>query len=64
MSRDSTTRLTNNIAYIVSGVWAISFIADIALLDKYDPNPLVHIVMMGVVGGIFGRNVLRKNGGE
>lgn len=48
------------IAIVVTIVWAASFLADIVVKD-YDPNPLVHFVMLAVVGAAFGHSVL-KNG--
>lgn len=50
------------IAIVVTIVWATSFLADIIVKD-YDPNPLVHFIMLAVVGAAFGHSVLRNGKG-
>ena len=50
------------IALVVTIVWAASFLADIVVKD-YDPNPLVHFIMLAVVGAAFGHSVLRNGKG-
>ena len=47
------------IAVVVLFVWALSFTADI-FVPGYAPSPYLHAVMMAVVGGVVGDNVLRK----
>lgn len=58
-----SSRVATIIALTVTAVWAASFIADFMVKD-YDPNPLVHFIMMGVAGAVFGHGFLKngKNG--
>lgn len=52
------------IAVVITTVWAASFVADI-LIPKYDVNPLVHLIMMGVAGAAFGHGFFKNgNGGH
>ncbi|MGH2373034.1 MAG: hypothetical protein ACRDIC_06090 [bacterium] len=57
-----SARLTAYIAILVSIVWTMSFIADIAI-PAYDPSPFVHMAMMAVVGAAFSHTVLKKRNG-
>lgn len=49
------------IMLVVTGVWAASFIADIAITD-YHPSPYIHAAMMAIIGALFGREMLGKTG--
>lgn len=53
-------RIINLIAVAITVVWMVSFLADIVVAD-YDPSPFLHMVMMVVVGAIFGRSFLRDD---
>lgn len=44
---------------VVTGIWALSFIADIAIGD-YSPSPFIHMAMMAILGALFGKEVLGK----
>lgn len=52
-------KTTNIIALVVTGVWALSFIADI-ILTSYEPSPYLHAIMMTVAGAAFGGSLLKK----
>lgn len=54
-----TRRMTAVIAGVVTTVWAVSFIADI-LLPNYEPSPLLHLIMMTVVGAAVGRGFINS----
>lgn len=47
--------------YAVLSVWVFSFIADI-YIEGYEPSPFIHMAMMTILGALFGREVLGKNG--
>ena len=51
-------RVKTAIAVVVTVVWALSFLADIALGEAYSPSPYVHGMMMVVAGAAFGRSIL------
>ena len=53
----------NGIAVVVTLVWAGSFIADV-MIQTYNPPPQIHMVMLGIVGSLFGFQVVHrtKNG--
>lgn len=53
-------KVSNFIAYTVTVVWALSFIADIALGSKYDPPASIHAVMMVVAGAAFTNSIVKK----
>lgn len=55
------TGSARNIAYIITGVWAVSFLADIIPAIEYEPSPFIHAIMLVVVGAIFGVQIT-KNG--
>lgn len=55
------TRIVNGIAILVSLVWAISFICDIAIAS-YDPSPFIHLAMMTIVGAAVGHGFIQKGG--
>jgi hypothetical protein len=55
-----TPKTINLIALTITFVWAVSFLADILLGDKYDPSPYVHLIMMALVGSVFTGNLLRR----
>lgn len=46
-------RLRNWIALIVTIVWAINFAATLVPQLHYKPDPTIHAVFMGIVGGAF-----------
>ncbi len=54
-----SNRTINGIAIVVTAVWAVSFIADIAL-SSYEPSPYLHVIMMMVAGAAFGTNIVRR----
>lgn len=54
-------RVVNAIAIVVTCVWAVSFLADIAM-KTYEPSPYIHVIMMAVAGAAFGGGLIRKNG--
>lgn len=60
--RPFSASIANGIAMVVTLVWAASFAADVLVAD-YDPNPLIHTIMLAVVGGAVGHSIL-KNGGR
>lgn len=55
------THARRMLIYAVMLVWVSSFIADIYLQD-YQPSAFVHLAMMTILGALFGREVLGKNG--
>lgn len=56
-------KVINGIAVVITAVWAMSSIAD-ALMTTYSPAPEVHGIMMIVAGAAFGRNIIKRNGGN
>lgn len=46
---------------IVTLVWATSMITDM-LVATYDPPPMIYPALLTVLGGIFGRQIAKKNG--
>jgi hypothetical protein len=51
--------IINGVIALVSLVWAASMIADMVNKD-YDPPPAINVVMMAVLGALFGKQVLGK----
>lgn len=49
--------------YVVTTVWAASFLADI-MIQTYEPSAAIHAAMMAILGALFGREVIGKNGGD
>lgn len=60
--RPFAASIANAIAMVVTVVWAASFAADV-FVPEYDPNPLIHTIMLAVVGGAVGHSIM-KNGGN
>lgn len=56
-------KTANLIALVVTAVWAISFLADIAL-KSYNGSPYVHAIMMVVAGAAFSGSLVKKNGSK
>lgn len=56
-------KIENIVILVITLVWAISFIADI-VVEKYTPSPFLHMIMMGIVGALFGKRVLGKGDDE
>lgn len=54
-------RISNFIAFVVTLVWAASFLADI-VLASYEPPASIHVVMMIVAGAAFGNTIIKSNG--
>lgn len=54
-----TPYVVNGIAIIVTLVWAGSFVADV-MISNYNPPPQIHMVMLGIVGSIFGFQVVHR----
>lgn len=52
------------LASVITLVWAVSFVADLILQDKYDPSPFLHIALMSVAGWAFGPSALGKLRGD
>lgn len=46
---------------VVTLVWAISMVTDM-LVANYDPPPMIYPALLTVLGGIFGRQISKKNG--
>ena len=51
--------VVNGIAVVVTLVWAASFIADV-LMSTYNPPAQIHMVMLGIVGSIFGFQIVHR----
>ena len=60
MTETSNTHMGRVVMGVVTGVWALSFLADI-FVGGYEPSPFIHMAMMGVLGALFGRDLLRGN---
>lgn len=58
---DEMVGVRRNIMYLVGTIWSLSFIADI-VLDAYSPSPFIHMAMMSVLGALFGKEILGRNG--
>lgn len=58
-------RVRNIIIGVVTTVWALNFVAGLALPD-YEPDPTIHAVFMSLVGGLFalGAKGEKKAGGD
>ena len=61
MATDDGSRIRERIAYIITGVWVVSFLADV-FLPAYEPSPYVHVAMMSVAGWLFAAPLVRRNG--
>lgn len=46
-------RVANIIALVVTGVWALSFVASAVPGSSYKADPYIHTVMLAVAGGLF-----------
>lgn len=62
-SSDLSPYVINGIAIIVTIVWAGSFVADVSL-DHYNPPSQIHMVMLAIVGSIFGFQFVHRGGGK
>lgn len=51
-------KVVNAIALVVTIVWAITFMADIAL-EAYNPPGGIHAALMLVLGGVFGSQLVK-----
>lgn len=58
---DDLLHVRRYVMVVVATVWLGSFIADVALA-RYTPSPYVHMVMLAVVGGLGGHELLRGRG--
>ena len=56
-----TPYVVNGIAIVVTLVWAASFVADVSL-ETYNPPGQIHMIMMGIVGSLFGFQIMNRNG--
>ncbi len=56
-------RAATAIAVVITIVWAISSIADIAM-STYEPPAAMHPIMLALVGSFFTVSVVRRNGGS
>lgn len=45
-------KLKNSIIIVVTAVWAINFIAGLAI-PSYEPDQAINAIFMGIVGGLF-----------
>lgn len=61
MSTNGNASMRRIVMGAVTTIWALSFIADIIIAD-YSPSPYIHMAMMAVLGALFGREVLGKDG--
>jgi uncharacterized membrane protein YeaQ/YmgE (transglycosylase-associated protein family) len=48
------------LAWLITGAWFVSFIADF-FVKTYDPPPALHGMMMAVVGAAFVVNAIKKD---
>lgn len=53
--------LRTPLAVVITAVWAVSFIADLMLVD-YTPSQYIHMIMLAVSGAIFGKSFIGRNG--
>ena len=60
-SHKITPYVVNGIATVVTLVWAASFVADV-MLETYNPPGQIHMIMMGIVGSLFGFQIMNRNG--
>jgi len=56
-------KTANAIALVVTFVWAVSFLADVAM-KSYQGSPYIHTVMMLVAGAAFSGSLIKRNGGK
>lgn len=56
-----TPYVINGVAITVTLVWAASFVADV-LMETYNPPGQIHMIMMGIVGSLFGFQIMKGNG--
>jgi hypothetical protein len=61
---DSQKTFALVLAYTITLVWAVSFIADIVLGDAWEPSPYVHLALMGAAGWAFGPAVMDRMKGD
>lgn len=54
-------QVMNIMALVVTGVWGISFLADIAV-PGYSPPPDIHFFPVAAVSALFGINLLGRGG--
>lgn len=45
-------KLKNAIIIVVTAVWAINFVAGLAV-PNYEPDQAINAIFMGIVGGLF-----------
>jgi hypothetical protein len=57
------TRATIRVAYVITGVWVISFTVDL-LTRSYEPPTGVQALMVLAAGYLFGTGAFRRNGKE
>jgi len=56
------SKLTRIVVLAVTGVWVVSFIADL-FLPNYDPPAATSAAMMAIVGAATARYIYLRNGG-
>lgn len=45
-------KLKNGIIVVVTGVWAVNFLAGL-VVSKYEPDQAINAIFMAIVGGLF-----------
>jgi hypothetical protein len=53
-------KLKNAIIIVVTAVWAVNFVAGLAV-PKYEPDQAINAIFMGIVGGLFALGARDKN---
>lgn len=53
-------KLKNAIIIVVTAVWALNFVAGLAL-PNYEPDQAINAIFMGIVGGLFALGARDKN---
>lgn len=53
-------KLKNAIIIVVTTVWAVNFVAGLAV-PKYEPDQAINAIFMGIVGGLFALGARDKN---
>jgi hypothetical protein len=53
-------KLRNWVVGVVTGVWAVNFVASLIPQLKYHSDPTIHAVFMAIVGGVIALGVKKR----
>lgn len=59
MTKRGDAHVRRVVMYVVTTVWALSFVAHI-IVSGYEPSAFIHMAMMTVLGALLGVDLIRN----